>query len=628
MNNKKLISFIICWILVTVACLCVLSFADIESVTNPKAEQHFEKANELRKVDDHVAAIAEFEKVINLSPKSEFARNAQYWIGQIYFDTGQFDIALSAFQKLLKKYPDSSIIPSTKQMIERVQQAKKNRALFEAVEKTDIEQVRLLITEGADINAAGGDKALTPLHLAASRGHAEVVKALLAKGAEVNIGDADGNTALFWAIASRDEETVKTLIDGGIDVNKGPSHEGAIPPLIHAIWQGSKSNVKAILNAGANTDYKDKGGFTTLFYSAFFNTYDREMLELFLDKTEQPNTIHMAAYKGDLEAVKTFISSGVDVNVKDSSGCMPLHWAALQDSPAVAEYLIEQGAEINEKVGYFLTPLFCANSLPVIELLVSKGADINTKVQNRLHKACRMGDKEVAEFLISNGADVNAKGSAGKTPLIYALQNGHIDIVRLLIANGADVNAADSPGRTPISIAQNKGHTEIVNLLRQHGAKETLHGAIVAGDFEALKRLLADGYNINEYDSSHRTPLHVASERGRMDIVEYLIEEGADINSRELNGNSPLCFAAYAGHLDIVKKLHAQGADISLTNKGNYSALHMAAIKGHTDIVKFLVANGVDINSKGVKGETPLTLAKSKKRREVVQFLEENGAKE
>jgi len=627
MNNKRLISLTVCLILVTVPGTSSLVLADIASETDTKAQQHFEKANELRKVADYDTAITEYKKVISLSPNSKIAQDAQYWIGQSYFEAGQFDAALSAFQKLLDEYPTSTIIPSTKLMMERVQQAKKNKSLFEAVKKADVEQVRLLIAEGADINAAGGDKALTPLHLAASIGHTEVVKALLEKGAEVNVGDADGNTALYWAIGSQDEETVKSLIDGGIDVNKGAED---VHPLNLAIWNLSKGIVEALLNAGANTDVKDSGGYTPLFYAAFFNTYDRdrEMLELFLDRTEQPNTIHMAAYKGDLEAVKTFISNGVDVNVKDSSGCMPLHWAVLQDSPAVAEYLIAQGAEINEKVGNFLTPLFCANALPVIELLVSKGADINTKRQNRLHKACRMGDKEVAEFLISKGADVNAKGSAGKTPLIYALQRGHTDVARLLIAKGAEVNAADSQGCTPISIANNNGYAEIVNLLLQHGEKERLQMAVTVGNLEELKRLLANGYNINAYDSGHRAPLHVAAREGHMVIVEYLIEEGADSNYRGPNGNSPMCFAAYAGHLDIVKKLHAQGADISLTNTGNYSALHMAAIKGHTDIVKFLVANGADINRKSIKGETPLTLAKSKNHREVVQFLEEHGAKE
>ena len=153
MNNKRLIAMTMCWILVVVHGLCVLSFADTESGINTEAQQHFEKANELYKLADYDAAIAEYNKVLNLSPDGKTARNAQYWIGQSYFEAKQFDAALSAFQKLLDEHPNSTIIPSTKQMIERVQQSKKNRALFEAVKKADIEQVRLLIAEGADVDA-------------------------------------------------------------------------------------------------------------------------------------------------------------------------------------------------------------------------------------------------------------------------------------------------------------------------------------------------------------------------------------------------------------------------------------------------------------------------------------------
>ena len=95
--------------------------------------------------------------MISLSLNSKIAQNAQYRIGQSYFESRKFDAALSTFQGLLDKYPASSIAPSAKQMIERVQQAKKNRALFEAARKADVEQVKFLIAKGADIDAKWGD---------------------------------------------------------------------------------------------------------------------------------------------------------------------------------------------------------------------------------------------------------------------------------------------------------------------------------------------------------------------------------------------------------------------------------------------------------------------------------------
>ena len=230
MNNKRLISLTICWTLVVIPGLCVLSYADTESGTNPEAEQHFQKANELHILADYDAAIAEYQTVISLSPNSKIAQNAQYWIGQLYFESKRFDAALSAFQKLLDEYLESRTIPATTLMIERVQQAKKNKSLFEAVKKADIEQVKLLIAEGADVDIEwwdiyneGNKSPLnkhwryegTPLGHAISVGKIEVVKLLVEAGADVNAGEWP---PLCQAVFENNTAIAEYLIDHGANV--------------------------------------------------------------------------------------------------------------------------------------------------------------------------------------------------------------------------------------------------------------------------------------------------------------------------------------------------------------------------------------------------------------------------
>ena len=126
MKKIAFVSVTICLILVIVLGISGLTSADITSETSKEAEPHFEKANELLKRVDYEAAIAEYKKVINLWPKRKIAQDAQYWIGQSHFRAGQFDAAQSAFAKLIEQYPTSAIVPVTKLMVERVQQAKKN----------------------------------------------------------------------------------------------------------------------------------------------------------------------------------------------------------------------------------------------------------------------------------------------------------------------------------------------------------------------------------------------------------------------------------------------------------------------------------------------------------------------
>ena len=86
-----------------------------------------------------------------------------------------------------------------------------------------------------------------------------------------------------------------------------------------------------------------------------------------------------------------------------------------------------------------------------------------------LHLAPNWG---VAERLIAQGADVNAKDNFGMTPLHSAAHAGRMDMVELLIAKGADINATSNIGQTPLALAKAKGHTEISELLRKHDAKE------------------------------------------------------------------------------------------------------------------------------------------------------------
>jgi Tol biopolymer transport system component len=112
--------------LILSAILATRVFADTTSPAKKKAEQYFEKANELLKRMDYEGAIAEYGKVINLASGSKAAQDAQYWIGQSQFRAGQLDDAQATFAKLIEQYPSSTIIPVTKLMVERVEQAKKN----------------------------------------------------------------------------------------------------------------------------------------------------------------------------------------------------------------------------------------------------------------------------------------------------------------------------------------------------------------------------------------------------------------------------------------------------------------------------------------------------------------------
>jgi len=378
MKNTSTILIIICASSVVFPGIPVAALAGIASETSEEAEQHFEKANEFHKLADYDAAISEYKAVISLSPKSAIAQNSQYWIGQIHFETEQFDDALSTFKELIDEFPNSIVVPTTKLMIERVQQAKKNKSLFEAVRKGDIEQVGLLISKGADVNAKD-KRGETPLHHVALKGHKDVAELLIAKGAHVDAKDNWSNTPLGLTTIDGHRDVAELFIAKGADVNA--KEEDGWTPLHWAAWHGQKNIVELLIAKEADVNSKDKDGKTPA-DSAIENKgrFQNEILKLLIDKGAIFSTlegIHLAAYLGDLSKVESYIKQGKDIDTRDKNGRMLLHIAAMA------------------------------------------------------------GQKEVLEFLISNGADVNAKDDDGNTALEHAAWNRHRDMAKLLIAKGA-----------------------------------------------------------------------------------------------------------------------------------------------------------------------------------------------
>ena len=77
----------------------------------------------------------------------------------------------------------------------------------------------------------------------------------------------------------------------------------------------------------------------------------------------------------------------------------------------------------------------------------------------------------IVELLLAEGADVNAKDKYGLTPLHRAASGGHTETAELLITEGADVNAKNEDGKTPLDRAIKYNQTETADLLHKHGGK-------------------------------------------------------------------------------------------------------------------------------------------------------------
>ena len=140
-----------------------------------------------------------------------------------------------------------------------------NSMLFSAAEKGCIDLVKLLLSEGASLEARDrlGAK---PLARAASAGEIEIVTLFLDKGAPLDARDLDGSTALFKAAEAGRLPMVKLLLERGADINL-PGRNG-ITPLSAAAYMGSAPIVQLFIDKGADPKAIDKTQKSAIVYAA------------------------------------------------------------------------------------------------------------------------------------------------------------------------------------------------------------------------------------------------------------------------------------------------------------------------------------------------------------------------
>lgn len=265
----------------------------------------------------------------------------------------------------------SKMIPKTKNLeVKERGNPNKETAMHRAISTGQNNVLKMLIAAGADIEIETAHK-VTPLMMAASLGNTEAAKMLIAAGADINHRDEVGSTPVFLAALSASADIVKALIKKGADVTL--TNEYGQTPLHRCT---SVEAAKLLIEAGTALDAKDERGRTAL---------------------------HVAADLGRTELVRFYIDAGLGVNSLTKNKAAPLHGASLGGHKDTATALVELGAKLNTltKDGY--APIHMAKNVEVVKLLMAAGADPTLKDCNGkdafLH-ALERHDADTALFLM------------------------------------------------------------------------------------------------------------------------------------------------------------------------------------------------------------------------------------
>jgi len=515
---------------------------------------------------------------------------------------------------------------------------------------------------------------------AAMRGDAKAVKSLIEQKADVNGAQGDGTTALHWAASNDDVEMVKMLIAAGANV-KAATRLGAITPIFMACENGSPKAIEALLNAGVDANSVKANGTTALM---------------------------IAASSGSAAAVNVLLARGADINAKEAvHGQTALMFAAALNRDEAIRALLAKGADANvltsvrkmehvrfDQDGNIVEEKPKAAGAPVVEdpealaAAAQSELDALSRAMGMKRAELRMAKAKAGDVAARPPRKVGADFMGGMTALLYAAREGHAQSVKALVEGGANLNLASTGTKfSPLGMAITNGHLTIAKYLLDKGADPNpatisdltaLYATIdvqwapkawfpqpstdeeKVTYLELMKALLDKGAKVNaqlgeklwfrsftnDYtwiDPAGATAFWRAAQSSDTAAMRLLLQYKADPKLAIKSGDTPLHAAAGIGWaanwsvnapeplLNAVKLCVELGNDVNAADNRGYVPLHGAAYLGDNEMVKYLVSKGAKLDVKSKTGDSPADMANGPTRfgqphPETVALLEQLGS--
>ena len=528
--------------------------------------------------------------------------------------------------------------------------------IFLAARAESFDMVSILIDYGADINMTNSSTGETALMQLAGweEDNFRQVNYLLCEGANTNMVDSTGKTALSNAVEKKHWNIIDSLLDSGAKVDDmalkiaSNDEDKAIFELLQrykniddAVASRDIDAIIKVINKTGPAGLAEERGRIILAQAAWYG------------------------YKEIVETLSPYVSCDYPVrldqvvpvfdNYKDS----PLGAAAGKGHTEIMNVLLDQGAEASTQA---LGTAAGNGQAEAVSLLLGRGAQCRgttvlaatTGLLSNYPESKQTGNEynKVMKLLIACGVELDEEQtpwgiSVEKqgTPLELAAKAGRLDIVKTLVENGASLNPShpmlwyDSPlahmakgikeeGNATMAYLLDKGR----NLYTEAQYFRAAKTAIEAGRCDLLLMLLETN-KVNVDQDASPSLLHYATQEGCIEAIQMLLEHGA--NTSIMCGSETVLEAAInEGDMDIVKTFLDHNAKVMLSKEGMgilgaYLPIFVAARNGRYDMVSILLKYGADINmTGGFYEETALIQLASGKEdnSEAVDFLLTEGA--
>ncbi|XP_076678222.1 zinc-RING finger and ankyrin repeat domain-containing protein rolling pebbles isoform X3 [Andrena cerasifolii] len=303
-----------------------------------------------------------------------------------------------------------------------------------------VEMVSLLLEFGADVELTNS-QGYTALSLAAARGHCDVVRRLAAAGASLGHTDMAGQCPLVHAARHGRLSVVGYLLacDWLVPTSENESEssqeisreEAAQQAVVAAAAQGHESIVEYLL----------------------------DMAEVIVDRPDSligETALTIAAANGSTATVSALLARGASPTAVNAKGLSPLMLAAREGHWGTAERLL-QGTLSSS------TDTILDDAVSLLEQRDSAG-------RTALMLGASEGHTNLIELFLDKGSILESRDNEGLTAICWSCVRGRLAAVQNLIDRGADVNTSDNTGRTPLDLAAFQGNPKLVQLLLEKGA--------------------------------------------------------------------------------------------------------------------------------------------------------------
>lgn len=470
-----------------------------------------------------------------------------------------------------------------------IQQAYRGN-MFAGEDRTDILELYKALP---DKNITGDDGE-TLYHLSASFADIVAIEYLSGFPGKPQM-DSYGNTPLHSLAKSPlannrsgiadNEDAIKkvTLKLVELKVNAKRKNDSGEPAYVEAVKREMYPMVEALAEAGVKMDYVGEEGKNMLHLIAYRAGHRKGL----------PEVVEASG-----RMVKALLLSGVDPEDKDIFDTTPLAYTQQSGIKELAAILNGDGSSM-ETGGMTLEQAVLNKDIEALAALLDRGNDVNEVSETGytpLMRACEYPSPAIAELLMEKGADVNYKSGENEHTAVYWLfgkayynlntgvvggQSSEVivKILRQLIKAGLLIDdRVDSQGNTPLSLLCSSDSTFDLT-------------------YRMAEELLDGGADPDVANIDGTTPLMLWAGRGNemdMGIAELLLDNGADTKMKDSRSNTALMHAAQNSNKMSGRKimeliLGMDSSTVHFANNAGETAVDIAVKNGNEAAAKLLL---------------------------------------